>query len=169
MKKIVTNYLCAGKGVIPHEKIKSWTDLDSCPPRGEFFAKTEFFSSLKNSAISDIEYENVKKFWETLSLNKLFEFHDIYNFQDTIILCEIFENRTTEIYKRFPYNPRKCTSASTLSGCIHRYHSKAIISFPTNSEVLELFEKTLVGGMSCVSTRLAFDSLILIGENLFIT
>ena len=116
-------YLSAGKGVIPYEKIKSWSDLNS-HPEGEFFPRTEFFSSLKNSAISDIEYKNVKKFWKTLSLNKLSELNDIYNFQDTLILCEIFENRATEMSKRFPYNPRKCTSASTLSRCIHRYLSK---------------------------------------------
>ena len=66
--------------------------------------------------------------------------------------------------KNFPYNPRKCTSASTLSGCGHKYLSKSIILFPTNSEVLELFEKTLIGGMSCVNARLDFDSFVLIGE-----
>ena len=47
--------------------------------------------------------------------------------------------------------------------CIHRYLSKAIISFPTNSEAIELFDKTL-RGRSCVNTRLAFDSSLLIGE-----
>ena len=137
--------------MIPYEKIKSWSDLDS-HPEGEFSAETEFFSSLKNSAISemlsDAEYKNVNKFWKTLSLNKLSELNGFYNFQDTMILSEIFESRASEMFKRFPYNPRKCTSASTLSGCIHRYLSKAIISFPTNSEIVELFEKTLIGGMS---------------------
>ena len=89
-----------------------------------------------------------------------------------MILCEIFENRATEMSKKFPYNPRKCTSASTLSGCIHKYLSKAIISFPTNSEAVELFEKTLIAEMSCANKRLAFDSSLLIGgneENLLIT
>ena len=162
-KKWIIEYLSIGKGVIPYEKIKSCSDLDS-RPEGEFFAKTEFFSSLKNSLISDGEYENVKKFWKTLSLNKLSELNDIYNFQDTMILSEIFENRASEMSKRFPCNPRKCTSTSTLSSCIHRYLSKAIISFPTNSKIVELFEKTLIGRMSCVNTRLAFDSLLLTGE-----
>ena len=162
-KKFIEEYLSVGKGVIPYEKVKNWSDLDS-HPNGEFFAKTEFFSSLNNSAISDFEYDHVKKFWQTLSFEKLSELNDVYNFQDTIILCEIFENRATEMSRRFPYSPRKCTPASRLSGCIHRYLSKAIISFPTNSEVVELFEKTLIGGMSSVNTRLAFDSSLLVGE-----
>ena len=99
-----------------------------------------------------------------MSFKKLSDLNDICNFQDTIILCEIFENRVTEMAKKFPYNPRKCTSISTLSGCIHRYLSKVIILFLTNAETVELFEKTLIGGMSCVNTRLEFDSFVLIGE-----
>ena len=118
-KNWIVKYLSIGKGVIPYKKIKSWSDLDSVP-EGEFIAKTEYFSSLKNSSISDLEYENAKKFWETLSLERLSELNDIYNFQDTIILYEIFENRVTEMSIRFPYNPRKCPSASTLSGCTHQ-------------------------------------------------
>ena len=38
--------------------------------------------------------------------------------------------------------------------------SKVIISFPTNVEHHEIFEKTITGGFSCVNTRLAFDSSI---------
>ena len=98
-----------------------------------------------------------------MSFQKLSELNDIYTFQDTIILWEIFENRATQMSKKFPFNPCRCTSAST-SGCIHRYLSKVIISFPTNSQTHELFEKTLIGGFSFVNTRLAFDSSLLIGN-----
>ena len=76
-------------------------------------------------------------------------------------MCEIFENRASEMSKKFPYNPRKCTSASLLSGCIHRYLSKVIISLPTNAEVVEVFEKTLICGFNCVNTRTAFDKSLL--------
>ena len=60
------------------------------------------------------------------------------------------------------FNPRKCNSASTLSGCIEREMSKVIIALPTSSEVVDIFEKTLTGGFSCVNTRLAFDTEILL-------
>ena len=95
-------------------------------------------------------------------MKKLSDLNDIYNFQETIILCEIFENRANQITNRFPYNPRKCSSASSLSGYIHRLLSKTIIAFPTKAEILELFEQTLTGGFSCVNTRLSFDSKILL-------
>ena len=43
--------------------------------------------------------------------------------------------------------------------------SKVIISFPTNMEHYEIFEKTVTGGFSCVNTRLAFDTSILTKKN----
>ena len=56
-------------------------------------------------------------------------------------------------------------SASTLSGAIQRDMSKVIISFPTNADVIDLMEKTLIGGMSVVNTRLVFDSNLFIKNN----
>ena len=62
----------------------------------------------------------------------------------------------------YGYNPRKCNSASTLSGCIEREMSKVIIALPTSNEFVNTFEETLTGGFSSVNTRLAFDTQILL-------
>ena len=67
---------------------------------------------------------------------------------------------------KYGFNPRKCNSASSLSGCIERQMSKVIITFPTNVEHLEIFEKTITGGFSCVNTRLAFDTSIICPKKL---
>ena len=46
---------------------------------------------MKDSTISDEEYESIKKFYITLKLKNLGELSHVYKFQDTIvILCEIF-------------------------------------------------------------------------------
>ena len=79
----------------------------------------------------------------------------------SILLCEIPENRAVEIMKKCHFNSRKYTSASSFSGCFHRILSKAIISLPTCYEHVQPFEKTLIGGFSCVRNRLAYDSRIL--------
>ena len=150
--------------MIPYEKIKTYEDLD-VTPEGEFFSKTEFYSTLRNAIIDDQSYDNVKRFWKTLRLQKLSDLNHIYNFQDTIILCEIFENRATEMMKKTLYNSRKCTSASSLSGCMHRFISKAIIVLPMQAEIVDLFEQTLIGDFNCVNTRLAFDSIISLPKN----
>ena len=80
----------------------------------------------------------------------------------TIILTEMFENRSSIMHAKFKYNPRKGSSASTLSGAIQRDMSKVVISFPTNADIIELMEKTLIGGMSIINTRVGFDSNIFI-------
>ena len=64
--------------------------------------------------------------------------------------------------KIFKYNPRKCNSASSFSGCVHRNKSKCCIALPTDAEYARAFEKALIGGFSCVNTRLAFDTNILL-------
>ena len=150
--------------MIPYEKIKTYEDLD-VTPEGEFFSKTKFYSTLRNTIIDDQSYDNVKRFWKTLRLEKVSDLNHIYNFQDTIILCEIFENRATEMMKKTLYNSQKCTSASSLSGCMHRFISKAIIVLPMQAEIVDLFEQTLIGGFTCVNIRLAFNSIISLPKN----
>ena len=86
-------------------------------------------------------------------MHNLGDMNDLYNAQDTILLCEIIENRFQLMQDNYGYNPRKCNSASTLRDCIEREMSKVIIVLPTSNEVVDIFEKTLTGGFSCVNTR----------------
>ena len=152
---------CEGKGVIPYELV---TNLDSFfqLPEKDFWSKTDFYSELKQKHISDEEYEQPKFLYQTLKMRNLGDLNDLYNAQDVILLCELIENRFQFMQDKFGFNPRKCNPASSLSGCIEREMSRVIISFPTNVEHLEIFEKTITGGFSCVNTRLAFDTLILL-------
>ena len=152
---------CEGKGVIPYELV---TNLDSFfqTPEKDFWLKTDFYSELKQKHISDEEYELSKFLYQTLKIRNLGDLNDLYNAQDVILLCELIENRFQFMQDKYGFNPRKCNSASSLSGCIEREMSRVIISFPTNVEHLEIFEKTITGGFSCVNTRLAFDTLILL-------
>ena len=47
---------------------------------------------------------------------------------------------------------------------MQREKSKHCIALPTDAEHVRLFEKTLIGDFSCVNTRLAFDTEILIDD-----
>ena len=62
----------------------------------------------------------------------------------------------------YGFNPRKCNSASPMSGCIEREMSRIILALPAKYEHVQIFEETVTGGYSCVNTRLAFDTLILL-------
>ena len=79
---------------------------------------------MKDLVISEEDYANVKNFYTILKMSNLGELNKIYNFQDTIILAEMFEQRSDFLQNIFKYNPRKCNSASSFSGCVHRNKSK---------------------------------------------
>ena len=95
-------------------------------------------------------------------MRNLGDMNDLYNMQDVILLCEIIENRFEKMHKKFGYNPRKCNSASTLSGFVQRNQSKVIITLPSDYEHGEIFEKTLIGGYTCVNNRIGFDTEVLL-------
>ena len=159
------SHLSDGKGVIQYEKLKSCKDLDA-RPEGEFFVKSDFFSLVKTEIISKKEYKKVTNFWIMLHPENISSLVRYTIFKIQIILCEIFENRANEMTKQLPYNPRKCPSASLISGCIHFYLPKTTITFPTQADFVDLFEKTLIGGFSCcLNTHLAFDSKNLFPED----
>ena len=144
--------------------ITRYSSLDISPEEGNFVLPHHFYSSLKDSIMAREEYDNIKKFYQTLKLKDLGELSKIHNFQNTVILCEVFEQSSEHLQKLFKYNPRKCNSASSFSGCVHRDKSKCLIALPTDAEHVRVFEKTLIGGFNCVNTRLAFDTQILLSE-----
>ena len=143
--------------MIPYQMITNFDSLKIKPIDG-FFKHSDFYSSLKEKDVSEEEYENVKKFFTVLRLKPFGDLNRVYNFQDTAILCEIFEQRCLLLQKLFKFNPRKCNSASSFSGCVQRFKSKCCIALPTGAEIIRVFEKVLIGGYSCVNTRMAFDT-----------
>ena len=73
-----------------YELITNYDSLDIAPDK-EFFETHQFYSSMKESVFSTEKCENVKKFCTLMKLSNVGVLNQIYNFQDTIILCEIFE------------------------------------------------------------------------------
>ena len=103
---------------------------------------------MNDSIINREDYDTVKKLYCTLNLENLGELNKLYNFQDTIILAEVFEQRSTHLQKLFKFNPRKCNSASSFSSCVHRDKIMCLIALPAKAEDVILFEKTLIRGFS---------------------
>ena len=95
-------------------------------------------------------------------MRNLGDLNDLYNTEDVFLLCEIIKSRIQDMQNTYGFNPRKWNSASTMSGCIEREMLKVIIALPTKYEHVEIFEQTVIGGFSCLNTRLAFDTQILL-------
>ena len=139
-KDKILDLIAEGKSVMPYEKVLNASSLLT-KPEEDFFSHTEFYSSRKQSKVSVAEYENTKYLFQTLKMRTLGDMNDLYNAQDVILLCEIIENRFQQMQEKFGYNPRKCNSASTLSGCVQRDLSKVIIALPAKVEHVEVFER----------------------------
>ena len=163
-RKRVLDIVSSGKGIIPYEMIINAESL-SIKPENDFFNKSEFYSQLKNKAVSDEDYQNSKELFQILKMRDLNDMNDLYNFQDVALLCEIVENRFQLMQDQYGFNPRKCNSSATFSGCVEREMSKVIIAVPTSNEHLNIFETTLTGDFSSVNNRLAFDSELLLPNN----
>ena len=151
-KDKILEIISEGKEIIPYEII---VDMESffIKLENEFWEKTEFFSELKQSAVSDEDYENSKYLYQTLKMRNLGDLNDLYNTQDVILLTEITESRFEAMKNTYGFNGRKCNSASSMSGCIEREMSKIIIALPTKDEHVEIFKETIIGGFSCVNTN----------------
>ena len=160
-KETILNLIAEGKGVMPYEKIITINSLCERPEK-EFYEHTEFYSGLKQANVSTTDYENCKYLFKTLKMRNLGDLNDLYNMQDTILLCKIIENRFQIMQEKIGFNPRKINSASTLSGCVQSDVSKVILALPTNHERAEVFEKSPIGGFSCVNTCIGFDSEVLL-------
>ena len=158
----ILNNVNSGKGIIPYELIINMESLLLTPDDKELWFKIEFFSKLKMQSFEEEAYLNSKFLYKNLKMRHLGDLNDLYNFQDVALLCEILENRFQAMHDSYGFNPRKCNSASTLSSCIEREMPKVIFTLPTKVEHHEIFEKTVIGGFSCVNNILAFDTQILL-------
>ena len=137
-----------------------FNSLDISPEEGFFFLPHQFYCSLKETIISKEDYDSVKKFYQTMKLKYLGELNKLYNFQDIIILYEIFENRSSQLYKSSLNITRESVIPQVFLVVVStETKSKCLIALPTAAEHVRVFEKTLIGGFSCVNTRLAFDWL----------
>ena len=131
-------------------------------PEKNFWEKTDFFSDLKQSAVSDENYEHSKYLYHTLKMRNLGDMNDLYNAQDVILLCEIIKSRFQMMNDKYGFNPRKCNSASSMSSCIEIEMSRVILALPTKLDHVEIFQQAVTGGFSSVNTRVAFDTQILL-------
>ena len=83
-KDKILEIISEGKGIIPYEIIVDM-ELFFIKPENKFWEKTEFFSELKQSAVSDEDYENSKYLYQTLKIRNLGDLKDLYNTQDVIL------------------------------------------------------------------------------------
>ena len=163
--QFVLEHLASGKGCFPYEIVTVFNSLSTVPEDGDFWLIKRFYSRLKDEGISQKEWEACKKLYKVLKMRNFSDFNNIYNIQDVIILVVILEYRWQMINDDTRFDPRCFTSANTLSSTIERIKSKAILTYPTNVETVDLMEKILSRRYSSVHTRLGFDTELFTPES----
>ena len=58
-------------------------------------------------------------------LRNISDMNDLCNAQDVILLCEVIENVFQLTQDKYGFSPRKCNSASTLTGSIERERERS--------------------------------------------
>ena len=86
-KEEILDIISKGKGIIPCEKIVNMHSLFSTLENGIFFEKPEFFSELKQKAVSHSDYQTSVYLYKTLKMRHLGIIDNLYNVQDVILLC----------------------------------------------------------------------------------
>ena len=78
-KNKILDIISEGKGVMPYEKIVDMNSIFLTPENNVFFEKTEFYSDLKQKAVSDSDYESSFYLYRTLKMRNLGDMNDLYN------------------------------------------------------------------------------------------
>lgn len=68
---------------IPYKLVSDFHSLSIARDDGDFLKPHQFYSNMKDSFLSDEEYENVKKFYKTLKLQNLGELIKFTTFKIT--------------------------------------------------------------------------------------
>ena len=144
--------VAAGKGVFSYVfPFNTWKLI--------LFEKNRVLQWTKTNKVSN------ECIWDiTFKMCNLSDMNDSHKFQDLWFLCDIIRKRFKMMHKMRAYNLRQCNSTSTLNGYIERDTGKVFIALSTNNDAVEIFEKTLTGGYSCINTRLGFNTEILISN-----
>lgn len=92
MKKRYSNpnhlNLLTRKGIFCYDYVNSWDKLEETqlPP------KESFYSQLKSTHITDLEYAHAIEVWNTFGHKTIGEYTDLYLQTDVLLLADVFEN-----------------------------------------------------------------------------
>jgi len=160
MKEVFPNdveTLCK-KGIYDYEYVDSVEKFKMGLPQKEEFLNRHM------SKHNEEDYETMKKVYEKFGCKNYGEYHDIYLWTDTLMLCDVFQNYSEIAYRIYGLDPSWFISSPALS-----WHSmlKTMddefkkgnietdkIELVTDYEVYKMFQKQKKGGFSFIGKRL---------------
>lgn len=141
--------LLTRKGVFPYEYIDSWEKLNETQlPKKELF-----FSQLKNSHISDLEYTHAQNVWTSFKINDLGSYSDLYLKTDVLLLADVFENFRTGCRDSYGLDPAHYYTTPGYTWDAMLKYTKIQLELLSDIDMLLFVERGIRGGVSQCSTR----------------
>ena len=143
------------KGVFPYEWFTDLSKLNetSLPP------KNMFFSTLKNSGISNEEYDLATSIYEKSKCKSMKDYLLLYLFCDVLILTEAFQKFREIIFNVHKLDPAHFVTLPSLSMESALFDSKIEIDLLNDITVFNEIENNICGGFtSVVQSRNTFNN-----------
>ncbi|KAK3735533.1 hypothetical protein QZH41_005010 [Actinostola sp. cb2023] len=137
------------KGVYPYEYMNSFNKFQETqlPPKGAFY------SSLKDSSITEDDYEHAQKVYREFRCQNLGEYHDLYLKSDVLLLADVFENFRTICLEYYQLDPGHFYTSPGLSWSACLKMTGVELELLTDPDMYLFIEEGLRGGISMITHR----------------
>lgn len=140
------------KGVYPYEHMKTSAQFEETqlPPI------EDFYSSLGESEISDVEYSHAQNVWNKFNIKTMGEYHDLYLKTDVLLLSDVFENFRNVAMTHYEIDPANgYFTLPNFAWDAMLKMTKIELEQLTDVDKYIFCEKGLRGGTSMISHRYA--------------
>ena len=113
----------------------------------------KFFSSLKDSGISEIKFQRALHVWKVFEIKNLGQYHDLYIKTDVLLLCDVFEEFISVCLIYYDLDSCHYFSSPGLSWDAMLKITGIQLEKINNIDVHLFLEKEMRGGISYISKR----------------
>ena len=137
------------KGVYPYDYMDSFSKFNDT----ELPQREEFYSLLTGENISEDAYSHAKYVWNTLNLQNMGEYHDLYLKTDILLLVDVFENFRKTCLTYYGLDPLHYITSPGLAWDAMLKMTGINLELITDVDMQLFIEKGLRGGISYIAHR----------------
>ena len=141
--------LMSQKGVYPYDFMDSFEKFNQI----ELPTKDQFNSILNDQHITDDEYNQANKVWNTFMIKTMGEYHDLYLVSDVLLLTDVFENFRKTCMQYYKLDPCHYFTSLGLSWDAMLKMTKIKLELMTDIHMFQFIEKAMHGGVSYITNR----------------
>ena len=138
--------LMSQKGVYPSDYMDRFEKFNQT----ELPTKGQLYSILNDQHITNGEYNQARKAWETFNVKTMGEYHDLYLKSDVLLLADVFESFRKTCLQYYKLDP--CHHfASSWDAMLKMTNIE--LELMTNVDMFQLIEKGMRRGVSYIANR----------------